>query len=187
MGIKGSWRRPRQVSRAEYDLRCAICYGELKISDEEFGQRLKKIREKMPIRSNSLGDAEFYQAKQEIKNRFHKVLTDLQKTVERNGYAVQAVQRFRGCLENPENNDVSRLPVYAPLPYSLKRNKIRCILSIISYTIQRYWDFYNGNREMYGLVNNKLIDLKNIAKKELKAFKIMQCVVPGEYYLKEIK
>ncbi len=139
-------------------------------------------------RSNSFGVIEHYQAKKQIKERFNKVLTDLQKTVEQNGYAVQTVQRFRGCLENPKNNDVSRLPFYSPGPLSATRQRIRCVLCVISYIMQSYWAFCTGNKEARKIIAAGLSDLENYAEKGLKAFKINEStdLVRG-YWLGEIK
>lgn len=44
MGVKGSWRRPMQISRAEYDLRHKYASG--KMSFKEFEKKLKQIRGK---------------------------------------------------------------------------------------------------------------------------------------------
>lgn len=140
----------------------------------------------MPAKKcDSFGDVEHYQAKKEIKERFNKILTDLQKTVERNGYAVQTVQRFRECLENPENNDISRLPFYSETPFSSKRNRIQCILCWISCTIQMYWNFCNGDDKPVELINRSLSELEHYIKKGLKAFRTVH--KPEGYYLVEIK
>lgn len=141
----------------------------------------------MAGKKKSLGDPEFYQAKVKIKKRFNKILTDLQKTVERNGYAVQIVQRFRGCLENPENSDISRLPFYSDKPTSLKRNKINCILCVISCTMQMYWHFCNGDKEPEELINKSLYVLENYVTQGLKSFKAIRYTGSLGYFLKEIK
>lgn len=44
MGIKGSWRRPMQISQAEYDLRWKFASGGMTL--KEFERKLKKLREK---------------------------------------------------------------------------------------------------------------------------------------------
>lgn len=138
-------------------------------------------------RGHSFGDIEHHQAKMQIKERFNKVLTDLQKTVEQNGYAVQTVQRFRGCLENPENSDVSRLPFYSDMPFAMSRNKIKCVLSLVSFAIQRYWQFCTGNQLVKDSLDVYLNWLENIIVKGLKAFKIRKSKSPRGYYLEEIK
>lgn len=140
----------------------------------------------MPYRKDqNFEDPEFYQAKQQIKERFNKILTDLQQTVERNGYAVVTIQRFRGCLENPENSDVSRLPFYSITPFSKKRNRIQCILSLISCTVQMYWNFCNGDQVVEALLIPSLDRLENYAAKGLKAFGTV--LKPEGYFLEEIE
>lgn len=129
-------------------------------------------------------DPEFYQAKKQIKERFNKILTDLQQTVERNGYAVVTVQRFRGCLEN---SDVSRLPFYSNSAFSKKRNKIMCVLSVVSYAIQLYWKFCAGNNDAKVLINSYLNDLEIIIENGLKHFKATQVKGFSGYFLKEIE
>ncbi len=139
-------------------------------------------------RGHSFGNVEHYQAVKAIKERFNKVLTDLQKTVKQNGYAVQTVQRFRGCLENPANNDVFRLPFYSSTLLSATRHKIRCILCVISFIMQSYWEFCTGDKEARKIIAAGLSDLENYAEKGLKAFKINEStdLVRG-YWLGEIK
>ncbi len=144
----------------------------------------------MPTRSNSFGDTEFYQVKQEIKKRFDKILIALQKTVEKNGYAVVTVQRFRNCLNNPGLvfQDTSRLPFYSVTDSSSKRNKIHCVLCIVSYTVQLYWRFCSGNKEVKDIINEHITMLENIVEKELKAFEARKfSTMPWAYYLEEIK
>ncbi len=43
---KGSKRRPMQVSREEYELRCGLAHGDIKMPDEEFKQKIKEIRKR---------------------------------------------------------------------------------------------------------------------------------------------
>ena len=43
---KGSGRRPRLVSREEYDLRCDYMNGKLGITEDEMKKRIGEIREK---------------------------------------------------------------------------------------------------------------------------------------------
>ena len=145
----------------------------------------------MPTRSNSFGDTEFYQVKQEIKKRFDKILIALQKTVEKNGYAVVTVQRFRDCLKNPEDNNVSRLPYYSNTPFATAHNKVECVLSIISFIAQRYWMFCGKNKlyedHIKSSIDVHLDWLENIAARGLKAFKLAKSHSPRGYYLEEIK
>lgn len=137
-------------------------------------------------KDHSFGDVEFYQARKQIKKRFNKILTDLQKTVERNGYAVQTVQRFRGCLNNSENIDFTRLPFYSKTYTSIKYDKISCVLCLISLTIQLYWRFCNENTEcLHAWIDRHLGELESIAAKGLKAFKIGNHLKSKRYYLEE--
>lgn len=132
------------------------------------------------------GDIEFYQTKKEIKERFEKILTNLRKTVEKNGNAVQIIERFRGCLENPENNDITRLPFYSFNSISRKRKKIHCVLCLTGYTIQIYWSFCVGNKLVKNTIGAGLNKLENYAIKGLDAFKIIGTKYPNGYSLKEI-
>ncbi len=141
----------------------------------------------MPTRSNSFGDTEFYQAKQEIKKRFDKILIALQETVKRNGYAVITVQRFRGCLNIQRVIDVSMLPFYSATPLSKEYNKITCVLSVVSFTMQQYWQFCAGDKEIICVIVAALDDLENYAAKGLKAFKLAKSRSPRGYYLVETK
>jgi len=138
-------------------------------------------------RTNSFSDINHYQAKTQIKERFNKILTDLQKTVEQNGYAVQAVQRFRGCLENPENSDVSRLPVFAPVPACPKPNKILCVLHLISYTVQLYWAFCASGQKHRESLTGYLTSLEIIVEKTLKHLKVVEVPSSLGYRLKGIE
>lgn len=140
----------------------------------------------MPVRKDhSFGNIEFFQAKKEIKERFNGILTKLQKTVERNGHAVQTVQRFRGCLENPEQSDVSRLPFYSDVPFSRVHHKISCVLCVLSHTIQLYWSFCTGNQGVRKIIAASLCDLENYTIKGLKAYRTVKHSLG--YYLEEIK
>lgn len=144
----------------------------------------------MPARKDhSFGDTGHYQAIQKIKERFNKLLTDLQKTVERSPQAVQTVQRFRGCIEvtGLVDQDASRLPFYSQGVYSPKPNKIGCVLCLLSYTVQLYWRFCAGNKLLQSTVEDNLHDLEQIAIKRLEAFKISKSAHFGAYFLKEIK
>ena len=144
----------------------------------------------MPAKKDMFGDIEFYQAKKKAKERLDRILTDLQKTVERNSYAVQTAQRFRGCLENPHLGDVTRLPVYSSTTYSRKRNRVQAILYTISCAVQIYWKFCNAdsvNQEVKEQLDDFLSMLENYAEKGLKSFKIVESEFPKGYYLEEVK
>lgn len=41
---KGDKRRPMQVSREEYELRCRLARKEIQMSDEEFAKKIEEIR-----------------------------------------------------------------------------------------------------------------------------------------------
>ena len=141
----------------------------------------------MPYRrDHNFEDPDFYQAKVATKQRFTKVLFDLQETAKKNGYAVQTIQRFRKCLNNPENGDISRLPFYSNTALSKKCNKITCVLSLISFIIQKYWQFCADDKGTETTISAGLFDLENIVEKGLKAFKLSKSQSPKGYYLKEI-
>ncbi len=137
---------------------------------------------------HNFGDTEHYRAKKEIKERFNKLLTDLQKTVERNGYAAQTVRRFRGCLEVREEQDVSSLPFYARSVFSPKRSKVSCVLHFLSSTVQTYWKFCTTdyNTDLYQRLNAGISSLENIASKGLAKFKLAQVRGYNHYYLEEV-
>ncbi len=145
------------------------------------------------LKKNDLKNIDLLLAKKEIGERFEKILTNLRKTVEQNGYAVQTIERFRECLENPEDNDVTRLPFRSfNYAFSLKHNKIKCVLCVVSYTIQLYWAFCMFKCDAtYQLEKDKLYtylsELENYAAKGLAAFKIAGTKYPDGYYLEEIK
>ncbi len=134
-------------------------------------------------------DMEFHQAKVKIAERFTKVLTDLQKTVAKNGFAVQAVQRFRSCLEPTGPHDVAWLPIFSASRVSRTPQKINCVLSLISHTVMQCWWFYDG-KEGGNLVidiNEHLAELENYVTKGLKSFTVKKSEQPFGYYLEEIQ
>ncbi len=137
------------------------------------------------LKKNDLKNIDLLIARKEIKVQFEKILTDLRKTVERNGYAVQTIERFRGCLENPENSNVSRLPLYSPTSFSPKHNKINCVLCVIGFTVSIYWDFCNGHKELETKITKNLSKLERIAEKGLGVFRIAGEKYPDGYYLVE--
>lgn len=139
------------------------------------------------LKKDDIKNIDLLVAKKEIKERFEKILTDLRKTVERNGHAVQTIERFRGCLENPENSSVSRLPFYAPTSFSHKHSKIDCVLCVISWAIQEYYSFCAGNRNVEKLLIASLDKLENYTVKGLILFKIAGTKYPHGFYLVEIK
>lgn len=141
------------------------------------------------LKKDDAKNIELLLAKKEIKKRFEKILTDLRKTVERNGYAVQTIERFRGCLNinvtKLADGEVVRLPFFSVTLFSRQRNKINCILCLVSYTIQKYWEFCVGDQEQRYVINSYLCDLENYAAKGLAAFKIVGTRYPDGYYLEE--
>ena len=46
MSVKGHWRRKRQVSDEEYNLRYAYLRGEIIMTEAEFNKRKEEIRER---------------------------------------------------------------------------------------------------------------------------------------------
>ena len=46
MSVKGCWRRKRQVSDEEYNLRYAYLRGEIRMTEAEFKERIAEIRER---------------------------------------------------------------------------------------------------------------------------------------------
>lgn len=139
------------------------------------------------LKKDDIKNIDLLVAKKEIKKRFEKILTDLRKTVERNGYAIQTVERFRGCLENPENNSVDQLPFYSDTVFSHKRSKTSCILCMVSCIVQLYWEFCTGNQEQRKIIDACLDSLERYAAKGLAAFKIAGTRYPHGFYLEEIK
>lgn len=140
----------------------------------------------MPKRSNSFGDIEFYQAKKRIKERFHKVLTALRETVKQNGYAVQSIERFRGCLNiRKSGNSISELPVFSTRPYSPTHSKIYCVLCLVSFTVQYYWAFCNGAKECETIITESLTDLESYVTEGLDAFEVVKLDGRRLYYLKK--
>ncbi len=139
------------------------------------------------LKKSDIKNIDLLIARKEIKKRFSAVLTDLRKTIERNGYAVQTIERFRGCLENPGGSEVSRLPLFSPTSFSLKHHhKIYCILCVISYGMQLYWALCAGDKKVIESLPGILDQLENYAAKGLAAFKIAGTRYPDGYYLVEI-
>lgn len=137
------------------------------------------------LKKDDIKNIDLLVAKQKLHGLLTAILTDLQKVVEKNGYAVQTIQRFRGCL-SIKQFDVSQLPFYSPTPFSHEATKISCVLCFVSCTIQMYHTWCSGDKEVQELLFNSVEHLGNIVVKGLDAFKIVGSKYPTGFYLEEI-
>ena len=118
------------------------------------------------------GDIELYQMVKKTRTRFNKILTDMQKTVERSGTAVQMCQKFRDCLKPTEEIDESRLPLFSKTATSKQHKKIHCIMCLISYAVQQCWKLAGGGKGHVAEIELCFATLEQITELGLKEFKI---------------
>lgn len=111
------------------------------------------------------GDIDFRIQKKEIKTQFYNVLTDLRTTLKQSPFAVRACEKFRDCLEHPENDDLGRLPEISLTKAPQKYKEICYILLTIENLIVLYWNFCDGNKtELLG-ISEELESLEGVVKK----------------------
>ncbi len=135
-------------------------------------------------RTKQFGDIELYRMIKETRIRFTQILTDVQKTVRVSGTAVQMCQKFRECLKPTEEIDESRLPLLSKTMRSMKKNKIRCVMCLISHTMQLYWGLCSGNKNEEIIVSTYLGMLEVIIENGLWAYRLGGNVNTG-YYLEK--
>lgn len=56
---------------------------------------------------------------------------------------------FIRCIVPPNEPDVSVLPVVSANGTTKRKNRIYCLLALISSIITLYWEFYEGNLEAF--------------------------------------
>lgn len=129
----------------------------------------------------NFGNIKLYQEKQQVKRRLDKILTEIQVIVRQSPRTVQLCQRFRDCLNNPENDDSGRLPVYCLDPFAHSKNKYECILTILSIAVQTYWGFCNsdGGLAFRDRLNEYLDLLGLVITDGLDKYKVMGTKYPG--------
>lgn len=128
-------------------------------------------------------NVDFLIAKQKFTERFEKLFIDLQG-FSISGHFKQTIQRFRPCLQPNEALNESRLPFLNYNINSRKTDKNQCVLCILSFVIQEYWKFCNGNLNLEPGIIFLLELLERYAKNGREAYKIA-----GEFpkfYLKKI-
>lgn len=130
--------------------------------------------------ARTFGNSKKYQQQKAFKKRLNKVITGLIKLLKQYPNAVKTVQRFRGCLENPQNDDAGRLPLYAINPYVHKKSKIDAVLVKLSILVQNYWSYYNTKSDtLADLVDKQTANLEEIIKIGLVNYKLTGKKYPG--------
>lgn len=119
----------------------------------------------------NIKNAELLMAKQKYLKRFEQLLIDLQN-FSINGHFKQIIQRFRSCLEPDEAQNETRLPFFSYDAVSRNANKDKCVLCVLSYVVQKYWELCDDNLHLEGIVDSYLSMLEEYAKLGRKAFKI---------------
>lgn len=83
--------------------------------------------------------------------------------------------KFADCINLP-SRDVSRLPCGSK---ATRRNKSACLLALVSWLIQKYWDYCAGDLGVGNTIKANLLGLQEVAEKGLGAFIIIGNLVTG--------
>lgn len=80
--------------------------------------------------------------------------------------------KFINCI-NPGSGDITRLPYVANKPTAKYANKSACMIALVSWIIQKYWDYCIGDLSIRDIIMPNLLDLQDVAKKGLNVFKLV--------------
>ena len=128
---------------------------------------------------NPIKNAELLMLQQEAKQRFDKILLDIQvlPEIRHDPFVLKQCRDFRYCLKPLKCSSVADLPYYAPRPETWSPDKILCVLSVISCAVQSLWELYAGNKFLVSEINTFLDRLEGYIQDGLDAYEVV-----GEKY-----
>ncbi len=122
----------------------------------------------------TFGDAKKHQAVAEMYNRLRIVIEIFCKSEAKNN-ALRLMQNFVPHLKRTDR-DAGGLPFYSVTPESRKGNRNHCLICVVSYTIQKFWDYREpsietSEEDLLDLLN-QIIHLERIAKCGLSEYRV---------------
>ena len=124
---------------------------------------------------NPIKNAELLMLQQEAKQRFDKILLDIQALPEirHDPFVLKQCRDFRYCLKPFKCSSVADLPYYAPQPETWSPDKTLCVLSVISSTVQLLWRLYAGDKFLASSISVLLDKLEGYIENGLDAYEVV--------------
>ena len=126
----------------------------------------KKKQEKI-----SFPNPDLYEQKINLHKEIRQTLLQLREILP-NPKDRDTILKFADCI-SLSSRDVSRLPYVSNKPAAKHRNKSACLFALISWMIQKYWDYCDGELSAADSIRANLLGLQEVAEKELSAFVII--------------
>ena len=123
---------------------------------------------------------EKHQIKQKLHQKIRQTLLELRKTLPYANHR-EIIMQFIGVI-NPGSmgGDVTRLPYESQRPKARTASKMECVFALVSWMIQRYWDYCAGNDFLtIDTIKNGLQILQQITKNGLKQYQVVGNVRDG--------
>ena len=89
--------------------------------------------------SETFGDTKKHQIVEEMYDRLRRVVEVFCRSEAKNN-VLRAIQNFVPHLKRTDR-DVGALPLYSDVPTSRKTNREHCLLCVLSYAVQKFWDY----------------------------------------------
>jgi len=125
-------------------------------------------------------DPDFHQQKKEFNKQIRQVILDFSKIIPRSRNR-DLLLKFLDCINPGKTIDVTRLPYVVDRPSGKSENKVACIFGLISWTLQIYWKYCFGDKDLLEDINLSLEHLNQILSNGLNQYQIRGDFANGFY------